>query len=175
VFWHNPGSLGRWLLTSVSHGDTSMVLPHLIRQSVAGGGCLYFSNSHFFTLKVGLGNGTNNYSELLALKLLILFVVEQGCRTLQVFGDSLVIINWTNGIHRCHVSRFLPLLEDVLHIKSLFDSISFSHIYRERNQLADRLSKEATQLAFGQWYVEEHTSTGIRGFYHRPFHDRQDI
>jgi len=57
-----------------------------------GGGCLCFSNSHFFTLKAGLGNGTNNYFELLALKLLILFAVEKGCRTLQVFGDSLDII-----------------------------------------------------------------------------------
>jgi ribonuclease HI len=139
-----------------------------------GGGCLYFSNSHFFTLKAGLGTGSNNYSELMALKLLLLFAVEQGCRSLQVFGDSLVIINWAIGVHGCHVSRLLPMLEDVLRIKSLFDSISFSHIYRERNQLADGLSKEASQLAFGQWYIEEHTSTGIRGFYHKPFHDRQD-
>ena len=112
-----------------------------------GGGCLYFSNSHFFTLKVGLGTGSNNYSELMALKLLLLFVVDQGCIS-QVFGDSLVIINWAIGVHSCHVSRLLPMLEDVLRIKSLFDSISFSHIYRERNQLADGLSKEASQLTF---------------------------
>jgi hypothetical protein len=67
------------------------------------------------------------------------------------------------------------MLEDVFRIKGLFDSISFSHIYRERNQLADGLSKEATQLAYGQWYIEEHSSTRICGFYHRPFHDIQDI
>jgi len=120
-----------------------------------GGGCLYFSNSHFFTLK-----------------LLLLFTVEQGCRSLQVFGDSLVIINWDIGVHGCHVSCLLPMLEDVLRIKILFDSISFSHIYRERNQLADGLSKEASQLTFRQWYNREHTSTGIHGFYHKPFHDR---
>jgi hypothetical protein len=67
------------------------------------------------------------------------------------------------------------MLEDVLHIKSLFDSIYFSHIYREQNQLADGLSKEASQLAYVQWYIEEHSSTRIRGFYHRPFHDIKDI
>jgi hypothetical protein len=38
----------------------------------------------------------------------------------------------------------LPLLEDVICIKSLFESISFSHIYKERNQLVDMISKEAT-------------------------------
>ena len=51
------------------------------------------------------------------------------------------------------------MLEDVFHIQSLFDSIYFSHIYREMNQLVDEISKEASQLAFGQWYIEEHTST----------------
>jgi hypothetical protein len=35
-----------------------------------GGGCLHLTPSHYFTLKAGLGRGTNNYSELLALKLL---------------------------------------------------------------------------------------------------------
>jgi hypothetical protein len=45
-------------------------------QKCRGGGCLYFTHSHYFTLNAGLGIGTNNYSELLALKLLLLFVVE---------------------------------------------------------------------------------------------------
>jgi hypothetical protein len=76
------------------------------------------------------------------------------------FWHSLVIINWANGIYRCQISRFLPLLEDVLRIKSLFDNISFSHIYRERNQMADKLSKEATQLDYGLWHVTEHTFDG---------------
>jgi ribonuclease HI len=84
------------------------------QRNCGGGGCLYLSQSHYFFLKEGLGAGTNNYSELLALKLLLLFAIEKGCRALQVFGDSLVIINWANGIHRCQISRLLPLLEDVL-------------------------------------------------------------
>jgi ribonuclease HI len=121
-----------------------------------------------------LGAGTNNYSKLIALKLLLLFAIEKGCRALQVFGDSLVIINWANGIHRCKISHLLPLHEDVLRIKSLFDNISFSHIYRERNQLADRLSKEAMQLAYGLWHVSEHTLDGAQGYYHRPFHENQN-
>jgi ribonuclease HI len=125
-----------------------------------GGGCLFLSSSHYFHLKEGLGAGTNNYLELMALKLLLLFAFEKDCRALQVFGDSLVIINSANGIHRCKISRFLPLLEDVIRIKSLFDNISFSHIYRERNQLADRLCKEATQLAYGIWHITEHTLDG---------------
>jgi hypothetical protein len=85
----------------------------------------------------------------MALKLLLLFSIEKGCKALQVFGDSLAIINRANGIHRCQISRLIPLLEDVLRIKSFFDNISFSHIYSERNQMVDKISKEATQLDFG--------------------------
>jgi ribonuclease HI len=129
-------------LTTPNRGDISTGAASADQLLCGGGGCLYFSNSHHYTLKAGLGAGTNNYSELMALKLLLLFVVEQGCQSLQVFGDSLIIINWENGVHRCHISRLVPILEDVIRIKSLFDSISFTHIYRERNQLADELSKE---------------------------------
>ena len=110
----------------------------------------------------------------MALKLLLLFAIQKGCRDLQVFGDSLVIINWDNEIHRCQISLFLPLPEDVVRIKSLFDNISCSHIYRERNQMEDKLSKEAMQLDFGLWHVTEHILDGSQGCYHQPFHDRHD-
>jgi ribonuclease HI len=145
---------------------------HLI---CGGGGCLYLSTTHYFLLKSGLGAGTNNYAELLALKLLLLFVVEKGCKTLQVFGDSMLIINWENGVQRCHISRLVPIYEEVLRIINVFDSISFTHLYREQNQLADRLSKEASQLEYGRWYIEEQSAVGIHGFYHRPFHEVSDF
>jgi ribonuclease HI len=74
--------------------------PRLTRETV-GGEDVFLSPHHTtFTSRRGLGDGTNNYSELMALKLLLLFSLEKGCRSLQVFGDSLVIINWANGIHR---------------------------------------------------------------------------
>ena len=36
------------------------------------GGMLYISDNHFFSFKVGLGLGTNNFAKLCALKLLLL-------------------------------------------------------------------------------------------------------
>jgi hypothetical protein len=63
---------------------------------LCGEGCLRLSAHYFFLLKAGLGGGTNNYSKIMALKLLILFAMEKGCKTLQVFRDSLLIINWVN-------------------------------------------------------------------------------
>jgi ribonuclease HI len=109
------------------------------------GGCIYLSEQHYYYLRAGLGPGTNNFSEIMALKLLLLFAVEKGCTSLQVFGDSLLIIKWVKQEHFCHTARLRPYLAEVLRIISTFDTISLSHIYRERNALADRLSKEATQ------------------------------
>lgn len=62
----------------------------------------------------------------------------------------------------------MPLLDEVMLIKSQFDYISFSHVYRERNTLADRLSKEGVHLQEG----EVNTECFLRdlgGFYYRTF------
>ena len=59
----------------------------------SGGGCLFLYPTHFYHLHAGLGRGSNHFSELMALKLLLLFTVEKGCHTLQVFGDSLIMID----------------------------------------------------------------------------------
>jgi hypothetical protein len=58
-----------------------------------GGGNLHISNSHFFKTKMGLGKGTNNYAELMALLLLLKTANEQGLHSIQFFGDSMNVIN----------------------------------------------------------------------------------
>ena len=35
------------------------------------GGLFFIADDHFFTFKAGLGSGTNNFAELLGLKLLL--------------------------------------------------------------------------------------------------------
>ena len=117
--------------------------------SCGGGGVIFKSESHFFHFLVGLGRGSNNYAELMTLRLLLLFALEQGCLSFQVFGDSMLVIEWAKETVKCHVMILLPILEEVLRLKQQFIHISFTHVYRERNGVADQLSKEATQLEFG--------------------------
>ena len=93
----------------------------------------------------GLGRGSNNYAELMSLRLLMLFALEQGCLSLQIFGDSMLVIDWEKEIKQCHVMVLLPILEEVIRLKQSFNQITFSHVYRERNVMVDQLSKEATQ------------------------------
>ena len=67
--------------------------------------------------------------------------------------------------------RLIPLLDDALDIKQCFDSITFTHVFREINGLADSLSKEGIQLPLGSWQVKEHSHDQVYRYFHRPFHD----
>ena len=60
----------------------------------SGGACLYPKCQIY----LGLGTGTNSYEELMTLKLLLCFSNERNCRQLEVYGDSMVVINWMNKI-----------------------------------------------------------------------------
>lgn len=114
--------------------------------------------------------GSNNYVELRALRLLLIKALEWGVSSIQVFGDSRVILDWALGNSMCNVLCLRPLLEEVKLLSSCFNLITFVHVYRERNQVADGLSKEGAQLPDG----EEKKDLFLRdpgGFYHRPFRD----
>ena len=131
---------------------------------------LFFSDENYITYKEGLGEGTNNFAELRDLRLLMIKAMEWGCRSLQIFGDSMIIINWENGIQRCHIIRLLPFLEDIFLFKQHFDSLSITHVYRERNKMDETLSKEGAQLQTGKIILERMLRDPV-GFYHRPYHE----
>ena len=107
-----------------------------------GGGLLFLNEHNFLHIKARSGGGTNNFAELMALRKLMTKAWEWGVDSLQIFGDYKIIIDWENGNHRCNILCLRPLLDEMLLLKSQFDFISFSHVYRERNSFADRLSKE---------------------------------
>lgn len=112
---------------------------------------------------------TNNLAELMGLKILLLAALEKNCDSLHVFGDSMLAINWENGTQRCHNLRLLPLVDDIFQILHHFDFVTIAHVYRDENQVADQLSKEALQLQSGQAHIACFSDVVSGGFYHRPF------
>ena len=56
------------------------------------GGVLFISDAHFFSFKVGLGMGTNNFVELCALKLLLYLAKRNSLDKIQIFSDSQLVI-----------------------------------------------------------------------------------
>ena len=53
---------------------------------------------HYFFLKLGCGQSTNTWLELLALWVLLIFSKHIGLPYLHIRGDSSAIINWFNGL-----------------------------------------------------------------------------
>ena len=58
-----------------------------------GGATLFLNPTREFKIKMGLGTETNIYVELMALNIFLYFEIERNCKKIQIFGDSLVILN----------------------------------------------------------------------------------
>ena len=81
---------------------------------------------------MSFGFRTNNYIEFLSLKILLGFAKNKNYQAIQVFGDSMLVINWIKGAQRCSNTNLELLLPEVSHIISSFDDFSCMHIYREK-------------------------------------------
>ena len=136
-----------------------------------GGAVLYLSETHYFTITMGLGPGSNNYAELMSLKLLLIFASERGIKRLSVCGDSLNVINWIKKIQACRNIRIVNILSTVQNIILSYDTFLCQHVYRENNKEADQASKEGLRMAFGNWKIREEKEGQSFEFYHRPFID----
>ena len=67
----------------------------------------------------------------------------------QIYGDSLVIINWAKGSTALSPTDLVHWCKETKKLFTSFQALSFTHIYREHNRLADRLSKDALMFSQG--------------------------
>ena len=110
---------------------------------------LFISDAHFFSFKVGLGMGTNNFAELCALKILLYLARRNSLDKIQIFGDSQLVINWASGKYRLLNLELAMILQDVNRLTDSFDYVVFKHIYRERNSSVDALAKDGGSILEG--------------------------
>jgi len=87
--------------------------------------------------------------------LLLKFSLCQGYNTLQVYGDSILVINHVSGNVQLHNINLWPLVDHIHEIIVLFVHIEFSHIFMELNQMTSNLSKEGTLLLDNQIILPE--------------------
>ena len=111
---------------------------------------IFLSASHSFKMSMGFGKGTENYVELVSLKLLFLFALEKGVNTLQIFGDSMLVIYWAVKYQQCHNLQLHLLLEEVNRILESFDMVCNPLVYMEHNMEAYSLSKSCLQPDLGK-------------------------
>ncbi|XP_050897915.1 uncharacterized protein LOC127104803 [Lathyrus oleraceus] len=83
---------------------------------------------------------TNNMVEYEACIYGIEPAIDMRIKILEVYGDSALVINQVNGNWETRNENLIPYKEHVLKLIPYFDQITFEHIPREENHLADALA-----------------------------------
>ncbi|MDB5164844.1 MAG: fructose-2,6-bisphosphatase, putative phosphoglycerate mutase [Candidatus Saccharibacteria bacterium] len=86
---------------------------------------------------VYLGVTTNNQAEYTALKLALEECRNMGVQEVQVYMDSLLVVNQMKGIFKVKNRELWPLHDAIKELVKNFKHVSFSHVPREFNKLAD--------------------------------------
>ncbi len=84
-----------------------------------------------------LGITTNNQAEYQALKLGLEEAHKLGCREVQVYMDSLLVVNQMKGIFKVRNRDLWPIHEAIKELANQFKKITYTHVPREFNKLAD--------------------------------------
>jgi ribonuclease HI len=94
-----------------------------------------------------LGITTNNQAEYQALKLALEEAQRLGARDVHVYMDSLLVVNQMLGIFKVKNRDLWPIHDAIEKMKPEFHHLSFAHVPRELNKLADAAVNEALDNA----------------------------
>jgi ribonuclease HI len=84
-----------------------------------------------------LGITTNNQAEYQAVKLGLETAKKLGARKVHGHMDSLLVVNQMNGIFKIKNRELWPIHQAIKDLKESFESVTFVHVPREMNKLAD--------------------------------------
>jgi len=100
---------------------------------------------------VFLGYTTNNAAEYTALILGLQLAQQHGILRINIYLDSLLIVNHINGSYKVKNTRLQPLYDKVIDLLKLFgDGYTISHIERAKNAKADKLATIAIMRHTGE-------------------------
>lgn len=115
--------------------------------AVGGGGVLLNpTGSITLSFSWGLGQDSNNRAEALALWQGLKLALSKNLKSLVLFGDSRIIVQAMNTkrspsqVHLTHLFKKINLLA------SKFQKISFFHVLRDLNALADQEANNGSLL-----------------------------
>lgn len=86
---------------------------------------------------VYLGITTNNQAEYTALKLALEECHKMGVKEVLVYMDSLLVVNQMKGIFKIKNRDLWPIHDAIKKLAEKFEHVSYSHVPREFNKLAD--------------------------------------
>jgi len=84
-----------------------------------------------------LGIATNNQAEYHSLKGALEAALKMGCSIVHVHMDSLLVVNQMKGIYKVRNRDLFPIHEAIKKMVPQFELVTFTHVPREYNKLAD--------------------------------------
>ena len=90
-----------------------------------------------------IGFTTARSAEYVAMRKGIERAIELGIKSAQFISDSLMIINQLNGIMKPKNADIIPTFNTIEDLLKNFDSVSFTHVPREENMIADEEANKA--------------------------------
>lgn len=84
-----------------------------------------------------LGITTNNQAEYHGVRLGLEKALEMKAKTVDFRVDSLLVVNQLNGIYQIKNRELWPINERIRELLPRFEKVTFTHVRREFNQLAD--------------------------------------
>lgn len=94
-----------------------------------------------------LGVTTNNQAEYQALKLGLEQARRMGVQEIHVYMDSLLVVNQMKGIFKVKNRDLWPIHDAIKQIATSFKHITYTHVPRELNKIADGAVNEALDQA----------------------------
>ncbi len=98
---------------------------------------------------VYLGITTNNQAEYTSLRLALEECKKMGVQEVEVYMDSLLVVNQLKGIFKVKNRDLWPIHDAIQKLSKDFQHINFSHVPREFNKLADAAVNRALDEQLG--------------------------
>jgi ribonuclease H / adenosylcobalamin/alpha-ribazole phosphatase len=96
-----------------------------------------------YEISEAIGVSTNNVAEYKGLIAALEAALEHGARRVQARLDSELIVKQALGEYRVKHPGLLPLFSRLQALRREFDDVSFRHVPRAQNKLADYLANRA--------------------------------
>ena len=124
---------------NLDSGHITVPYSFLLHQSLPGYSEIWADSKY-------LGSSvTNNCAEYSALILGLEAAIENQIDTLDVYGDSILVIQQMKNFYKVKNPNLLSLHEKASLLSKHFHSITYTHVLRQHNKRADSLANNALQ------------------------------
>jgi ribonuclease HI len=112
--------------------------------NAGSGAALFVGGIEVASVNASLPFGsTNNEAEYMGLIKGMELAIDCGYDEIEIFGDSLLVVNQVHSVWKCKKERLQVLLSDVGILRKRFKTFELSHVFRKDNSRADELANEA--------------------------------